>query len=330
MRCRSFHRFMLKKAPDTDKTSMKIYQGIEEFSRVKNPVATVGTFDGVHLGHRKIFLRMAEEAVAREGESIVVTFYPHPRLVIHPDSRNLKFINTQERKYQLIESAGIDHLVVLPFTREFSNQSSADFVRKYLVDCIGISKLIVGYDHHYGKDRHGGFNELKGLGKIHGFDVEEVGAEMVDGTAVSSTKIRKALQEGDVKQANRLLGYFYSISGKVVHGNRIGHKIGFPTANIELEDEYKLISAIGVYACLVEWKGRTYKGMGNIGYRPTIEPGDLTIEVHIFDFDEEIYGEVITIFFIDRIRNEKKFENLSALREQLICDKAKALEMLNR
>lgn len=328
MRYRSFHGFMKRNERNTEEPYMKIYHGIEEFSKVKNPVATVGTFDGVHLGHRKIFLRMAEEAAIRKGESIVVTFYPHPRLVIHPDSRNLKFINTQERKYELIESSGIDHLIVLPFTREFSNQSSADFVKKYLVESIGITKLVVGYDHHFGKDRLGGFNELKGLGKIHGFDVEEVGAEMVDGSAVSSTKIRNALQEGDVMLANRLLGYFYSISGKVVHGNRIGRKIGFPTANIALQDEYKLISAVGVYACKVEWKGRVYKGMGNIGYRPTIEPGDLTIEAHIFDFDEEIYGDSITIYFIDRIRNEKKFENLSALREQLICDKAKALEML--
>jgi len=189
-------------------------------------------------------------------------------------------------------------------------------------------KLIIGYDHHLGKDRLGSFNELKGLGKIYGFELAEVPVRMVDDVAVSSTKIRNALKEGDVKLANSRLGYEYSISGKVVHGSRIGRTIGFPTANIEMEDEYKLISDVGVYACKVDYHGMIYKGMGNIGYRPTIEPGDLTIEVNIFDFDEEIYGERIIIYFLDRIRDEIKFENLSKLREQLTIDRARALEML--
>jgi riboflavin kinase/FMN adenylyltransferase len=307
---------------------LKIYHSIDLFQPVPNPVVTVGTFDGVHLGHQKIFAAMREEADRCGGETVVVTFYPHPRLVIHPDSKNLKFINTQERKYEIINRSKVDHLIIIPFTREFSNLSSADFVKRYLVDKIKVHKLIVGYDHHYGKDRTGGFNELKGLGKIHGFELAEVPAMMIDDMAVSSTKIRNALIEGNVKLANSLLGYDYSISGKVVYGNRIGRTIGFPTANIDLEDEFKLISAVGVYACMVDYHGSIYKGMGNIGYRPTIEPGNLTIEVNIFDFDEEIYGDRIIIYFIERIRDEKKFENLSKLREQLTIDRARAMEIL--
>ncbi len=307
---------------------MKIYNGIESFGEAKNAVVTIGTFDGVHLGHRKIFDMMAERAKAIKGETVVITFYPHPRLVLHSDSKSLKFINTQEKKYELIGEYGIDHLIIIPFTKEFSNLSSNEFVKRYLVEKIHTHELIVGYDHHFGKDRLGGFNELKGLGRKFGFEVTEAQARMIDDIPVSSTKIRKALIEGDLKLANKLLGYDYSISGIVVHGNRIGHTIGFPTANIEVDDAYKLISAVGVYACKVGWNGHIYKGMGNIGYRPTIDKGALTIEVNIFDFDEEIYGDWISIYFIDRIREEVKFENLSALREQLFNDKARTLDLL--
>jgi len=308
---------------------MQVYQGIESFKTIPRAVVTVGTFDGVHAGHLEIFHKMVTDAAVMGGETVVITFYPHPRLVIHPDSKDLKFINTQARKYELIEESGIQHLIIIPFTREFSNLSSSEFVRRYLVEKVGTKKLIVGYDHHFGKDRRGGYKDLMGLGKIYGFDVEEVKVKEINGIAVSSTKIRNALMEGNVKQANSLLGYDYSITGKVVYGNRIGRTIGFPTANIELDDKYKLISAVGVYACRVEWNGKLYGGMGNIGYRPTIDKGDLTIEVHIFDFDQEIYGETITIYFIDRIRDEVKFKNLAALRQQLVHDRARSIEILS-
>jgi riboflavin kinase / FMN adenylyltransferase len=307
---------------------LRIYHSIDLFQPVPNPVVSVGTFDGVHLGHQQIFARMKEEAMRCGGETVVVTFFPHPRLVIHPDSKHLRFINTQERKYEIINRSEIDHLIIIPFTKEFSNLSSGEFVKRFLVDKIKMHMLIVGYDHHIGKDRLGGFNELKGLAKIHGFELAEVPAKIIDGIPVSSTKIRNALAEGDVKLANRLLGYDYSISGKVIYGNRIGRTIGFPTANIEQEDEYKLISKVGVYACKVDYHGKMFKGMGNIGYRPTIDIGNLTIEVNIFDFDEEIYGERIIIYFLERIRDEKKFENLAALREQLTIDRARVMEIL--
>lgn len=307
---------------------MKIYNNIDEFRDVASPVVTTGTFDGVHLGHREIFRVMRENAERIGGETVVVTFHPHPRLVIHPDSKDLRFINTQKKKIKLMGDAGVQHLVIIPFTREFSHTASSEFIRRYLVEKIGLKKLIIGHDHHFGKDRQGSFGELIGLAKIHGFEVEKVPEQQVEGIPVSSTKIRRALVEGDVKLANKLLGYEYSISGKVVPGNKIGRTIGFPTANIALEDQFKLISANGVYACRVRIGDRYYKGMGNIGYRPTIDSGGLTIEVHIFDFDEEIYDIEIEIFFLDRIRDEKRFDNLQELRNQLINDKARTLDLL--
>lgn len=300
---------------------MKTYHGLEAFKKVKNPVVTVGTFDGVHIGHSRIFQRMQKLAEECNGETVVVTFHPHPRLVIHPDSKGLKFINTREKKYSLIESYGIDHLVIIPFTRQFSQTDARTFIKDILYDKIGLCQLVVGYDHHFGRNREGTFDELQSLANELNFKVEKIPEQDVDNIAISSTKIRNALMEGKVNVANALLGYEYSITGKVVHGNRIGHKLGFPTANIELKDEYKLITAIGVYACRVEWNGQMFLGMGNIGYRPTIDHSNLTIEVHIFEFDEEIYGETITIFFVDRIRDEVKFKDLEALHDQLVKDR---------
>ncbi len=300
---------------------MKIYQGLEGYEKVKNPVVTVGTFDGVHIGHSKIFQKMTAIARASDGETVVITFHPHPRLVIHPDSKDLKFINTLERKYELIGENEIDHLVIIPFTPEFASTNADVFVKNILVDKIGVHELVVGYDHHFGKNREGSFEELLGLAEAYNFRVEQIPAQDIDNIAVSSTKIRNALKKGDIKAANKLLGYEYSITGTVVGGQKIGHKLGFPTANVDLLDVYKLITANGVYACRIMYKGKLCLGMGNIGYRPTTNNGDLTIEVHIFDFDEDIYGETITIFFVDRIRDEVKFRDLDALKNQLIKDK---------
>ena len=307
---------------------MKIYQGLEAFEKVRKPVVTVGTFDGVHLGHSKIFARMKKLAEECGGETVVVTFHPHPRLVIHADSKDLKFINNRERKYKLIENYGIDHLVIIPFTIEFAKTSARTFIENILFDKIGICQLVVGYDHHFGKNREGSFKELLLIADELGFKVEQIPVQDIDNIAISSTKIRNALKEGNIKTANTLLGYEYSITGKVVGGNKIGRKIGFPTANIELKYEYKLITAVGVYACRIRWNEKTFLGMGNIGYRPTINNSDLTIEVHIFDFDQEIYGDTITIFFVDRIRDEVKFKDLEALKEQLSRDQETVIKLL--
>ena len=300
---------------------MKIYQNINDFPKVGFAVVTVGTFDGLHLGHQKIIRRMIELAKENNGESILVTFDPHPRLVVNSNSHKIKFINTIKRKFDLLNKLGIDHLIIIPFTKEFAQTSSEDFIINYLVKNIGTKKLIVGYDHHFGRDREGNYQKLHQLGENYGFDVEEITAQYIDDTAVSSTKIRKALMDGDIKLANKMLGYNYSITGIVVEGNKIGRSIGFPTANIEIEDKYKLIAAGGVYACKVDVNGKIYHGMGNIGTRPTIGINGLVTEVHIFNFDKEIYGQEITIYFVDRIRDEKKFSGLEELKSQLENDR---------
>ncbi len=307
---------------------MKIYKNIDDFKGVKNPIVTIGTFDGVHIGHQKIINRMRDVADKVDGETVLLTFYPHPRLVIHPDSKNLRFINTQIRKIQLLEKAGIDHLIIIPFTREFSKLTSTQFIKEYIFEKIKTHKLIIGYDHHFGKNRLGDFSILYDLGKEYHFEVEKIPAQDVENIAVSSTKIRKALNEGKINIANNLLGYEYSITGTVVMGNKIGRTIGFPTANIEIDDEYKLITANGVYASRVEHDGIMYQGMSNIGVRPTVNHSDLTIEVNIFDFDKEIYGESISIYFVDRIRSEVKFDDLEALKVQLTLDKETVKKLL--
>jgi len=291
-------------------------------------VVTVGTFDGLHMGHQKIIRRMKDIARENGGETILVTFEPHPRLVLNNNNGELKFISTQKRKNHLLDSFGIDQMIIIPFTREFAQTSSEDFIKDYLIDKIGVKKLIVGYDHHFGRNREGNYEKLIEIGKKMGFDVEEIPAQFVDGIAVSSTKIRNALAVGKVKLSNQMLGFPYSISGIVVEGNKIGRTIGFPTANIEVEDEYKLIAAGGVYSCKVEIKGKMYFGMGNIGIRPTIGINGLVTEVHVFDFDREIYGEEITIFFLDRIRDEQKFGSIELLKKQLQSDKKTIQKMV--
>lgn len=263
------------------------------------------------------------KAIADEnnGETILLTFNPHPRLIINGYSSKIKFINTQKRKFSLLEKYGIDHLIIIPFTKAFSQTSSSDFIKNYLVDIIGVKKLIIGYDHHFGKGREGNYQMMEGLGREFGFEVEEVSAVEIGGNPVSSTKIRQALMQGNISKANNMLGYEYSITGIVIKGNRIGRKIGFPTANIEIEDKYKLVAAGGVYACKAEIDGKVYFGMGNIGTRPTVGINGLVTEIHIFNFDRDIYGKEITIFFIDRIRDEVKFDNLEKLSEQLHSDR---------
>lgn len=289
---------------------------------------TVGTFDGIHLGHQQIIRRMGEIARENGGESILVTFDPHPRQVLNNVKGELKFINTHKRKMHLLDSFGIDQMIIIPFTLEFAKTSSEDFIRSFLVEKIGVKKLIVGYDHHFGRNREGNYEKLKGLGSQWGFEVEEITAQYVDDVAVSSTKIRHALAAGKVTEANKMLGYPYSITGIVIEGNKIGRSIGFPTANIEVQDAFKLIAAGGVYYCRIELEGKTYQGMGNIGTRPTVGINGLVTEVHIFDFNRNIYGKEITIFFLDRIRDEKKFNNLEQLAEQLKKDEKTIRSMM--
>jgi riboflavin kinase/FMN adenylyltransferase len=303
---------------------LKVYRGIQNFSPIKNAVVTIGTFDGVHLGHKKIIDRLRDFAFASEGETVVVTFQPHPRLVLFPDDNDLRLLNTDEEKMQLLEKAGVDHVAVIDFTREFSRLSSLEFVRDILVNKIGAKKLVIGYDHHFGRNREGSFEDLRELAPLYGFGVEEIPAQDIDHVAISSTKIRHALSEGDMSVANSFLGYSYSISGIVVKGNQRGRTIGFPTANIRVSDRFKLIPGNGVYAIKIKVKDRIHKGMLNIGIRPTVEGTELTIEAHIFNFSEDIYDQEVRMYFLERIRDEVKFANLEELKAQLQKDQEQA------
>ena len=299
---------------------VKIYHSIEEFEKIENAVVTTGTFDGVHIGHLTIIDRLKELAKSINGETVLLTFFPHPRMVLFSDN-DLKLITTKNEKIALLEKAGIDHLIIHPFSRAFSRLSSVEFVRDILVNKIGTSRLVIGYNHQFGRNREGTFEHLKEYGPMYGFQVEEISAQDIDAISVSSTKIRKALETGDITTATDYLTHDFRLSGIVVKGNNLGHKLGFPTANLKVVDRHKLIPANGVYSVKVLFQGAAYKGMLNIGIRPTIDGEEKTIEVHIIGFDTDIYGEEISLVFEKWIRDEQKFESLDALKIQLEKDK---------
>lgn len=307
---------------------MKVYQSINEFKKVNGAVVTTGTFDGVHIGHRKIIARINEIARKIDGESVLLTFHPHPRMVLFPDDHGLELITTLDEKIELLREAGVQNLIVHPFTREFSRTTSIDFIRDILVDRLGTSVLVIGYDHHFGRNREGSFEHLRESGPLYGFKVEEISAQDVDDVAVSSTKIRAALTSGDVATAAKYLSSMYQLTGTVVHGDKLGRTLGFPTANLQLEDRNKVVPANGVYACYVLLGERKFTGMLNIGTRPTVDGGARRIEVHIFDIDEHLYGEKLTLQLKERIRDEQKFESMEQLQQQLKKDKEKAVALL--
>ena len=307
---------------------MKIYHGIDDFSQLQYAVVTSGFFDGVHVGHQKIFSRVREIASRNFGETVVLTFWPHPRLVLHPEENELKLLNTFEEKAALLKDQGIQHLIRIPFTKEFSQLTSEQFIQDVLVKTIGTRKLVIGYDHHFGKNREGSFEQLKLNAPRYGFEVEEIPKQEVDHVAVSSTKIRKALEEGDVETANHFLGQPYPLTGRVVTGDRIGRTLGFPTANIEIDTKYKLIPADGIYAVTVGHEHNVYGGMLYIGNRPTLQATRRNIEVNIFEFDRDIYGETLTVYFQKQIRADQKFLSMEELKSQLHRDKADALAVL--
>lgn len=307
---------------------MKIYHGIDDFSKLNFAVVTSGTFDGVHVGHQKIFDRLREIARRHQGETVVLTFWPHPRLVLHPEDESLKLLNTFEEKAAFLKDQGIDHLIRIPFTKEFSQLTSEQFIRQILVETIGTKKLVIGYDHHFGKNREGSFEQLKQNAPEYGFEVEEIPRQDVDHVGVSSTKIRKALEEGDIETATHFLGKPYSLTGRVVAGDKLGRLMGYPTANIEVDTKYKLIPMDGIYAVTVLHEHTTYGGMLYIGNRPTINGTKQNIEVNIFNFNKDIYGESLTIYIHKLIRGDAKFSDLEALKNQLHLDQQASLAIL--
>lgn len=309
---------------------MNTFYNIEDFKKVPNAVVTIGTFDGVHRGHQEILRNMVNRAKEIGGESVVVTFYPHPRQVLSHDS-GIRFISTQEEKITHLEALGIDNLIIIKFTKEFAAIPSEDFIKNYLVKNIHPAVLIIGYDHHFGKGRTGDFEMLYELGCQYHFKVEKIQEQDVDNVAVSSTKIRHYLENGDIKHANMLLGYEYSYIGKVVHGQQVGHKMGYPTANIEVAEEFQLIEKQGVYATFAEIGGRSYPAMTYIGRRPTMEDNrPQSIETHIISFDGTLYDKEIKIRFVDFVRDDKKFDNFEALKRQIGIDEQQIINILNK
>ena len=308
---------------------MKIYNNFNDYQKVANAIVTIGTFDGVHLGHQTILKDMVRVAKDIKGESVVVTFYPHPRQVLRIDDGNLRFITTQEEKIRLLENIGIDNLIIVNFTEEFSRLSSESFIIDYVIKNISPVKIVVGYDHHFGNNRKGDFNLLNDLGERYNIEVQRIPAKDVENIAVSSTKIRHSLQQGDVSYANKLLGYQYAYFGKVVDGAKIGRELGYPTANVNVDREYRLIESPGVYATYIEIDKIIYKSMTYIGNKPTLNKDEKeSVEVHIFDFNDDIYGKHVKIRFVKKIREEQKFKDLETLKHQIQIDEKEIREIL--
>ncbi len=309
---------------------MKVYYSLDDFAPLDFAVVTTGTFDGVHLGHRKILEQLNKVAHENGGESVLLTFSPHPRTVLQPDI-DLKMLNSLPEKIELLKETGLQHLIIHPFTKEFSRTKSLDFVRNMLVNQIGARKLVIGYDHHFGRNREGSFEHLKEYGPVYGFTVEEIPAKDIDDKTISSTKIRKSLEMGEIEAANQFLGYKFPLSGTVAEGEKRGSPMGFPTANLLVENPSKIIPDDGVYAVEIRFPAAPetkYFGMTNIGVRPTFSGKFKTIETHIFDFDRNIYGENLRLHFHTKLRGEQKFDGVGALKTQLEKDARDAREAL--
>lgn len=298
---------------------MNVFHSVQAFKSTKKTIVTLGTFDGMHIGHQAILSKLKLQKKIYGYQTLVLTFFPHPRMVLKTDHQ-ISLLNTINERIKQIENFGIDHLVVQEFTQEFANLSAEEFVKKILVDQFNIGKIIIGYDHRFGKNRSADIHDLIKFGNKYHFDVEQISAEELNDVSVSSTKIRKALTEGDVALAKTYLGYPYTVSGKVVSGKQLGRTIGYPTANVQVVEDYKLIPAIGVYVVGVTVKGRDLYGMLSIGTNPTVGGIEKTIEVNIFDFNDDIYNEEITIHFLTKIRNEENFGSVDLLIEALKKD----------
>jgi len=306
---------------------LKIFNTIQEFQSKKQTIATLGTFDGVHLGHGKIIKRLIQNASDEKFESLVLTFFPHPRMVLQNDG-SIKLLNTIEERAVLLEKAGLDNLIIHPFDQKFSQMEAEEFVKTILVDKFHIKKIIIGHDHRFGRNRSADINDLVAFGKIYNFEVEQISAEEIDAVSISSTKIRKALDSGNVSLANEYLGYNYFLTGKVIQGKQLGRTINFPTANIKIEEEYKLIPQNGVYIVKSFIDEKLVYGMMNIGTNPTVDGKQQSIEVHYLDFEGDLYDKKIAVELLQRIRSEEKFPSFDALKLQLENDRNTAKDFI--
>ncbi|HZJ20650.1 MAG TPA: bifunctional riboflavin kinase/FAD synthetase [Pricia sp.] len=309
---------------------MVTVQSISNYDQSHPTAITIGTFDGVHVGHRKILERLMKTSATGALKSTVLTFFPHPRMVLQKDV-DIKLLNTIGEKTKILKAMGLDQLIIHPFTKEFSRLSATEFVRDILVNKLKTKKIIIGYDHRFGRNRNANITDLKTFGSALDFEVEEISAQEIDEVSVSSTKIRKALDEGDIPTANAYLGYHYMLTGSVKKGKGLGRQIDFPTANLNIPESYKLVPKNGVYAVQSELFGKTVHGMMNIGFNPTVSgKGQVSIEIHYFDFDQDLYGQEIQVDILHRIRDERKFESVDALKSQLHKDKETSLSLISK
>lgn len=308
-------------------STLEVIHNYKKFKTSKKTIVTIGTFDGVHIGHQKIIEQLVFEAKKEDAVSVVLTFFPHPRMVLQTDN-TIKLIHTIDERITALEKTGLDYLIVHPFDEEFSRLTAIDFVRSVLVEYLNTSTLIIGYDHRFGKNREGNFEQLEEFGHMYDFEVKQIPAQDINDISVSSTKIRNALKDGDVKKANNYLGSPFSLTGTVVYGDQIGNTIGYPTANIAIEEKYKLIPKKGAYLVSTRIADVLYYGMMNIGNRPTVHGKKKTIEVHLFDYEGNLYGKKLQISLLDFLRKEQKFSSVTDLQKQLALDKKKSLELL--
>ena len=308
---------------------MKIYRSIEDYDEDKRSVVTIGTFDGIHLGHQEILSRLIKSSKNKDLNSVVLTFFPHPRIILNKYNE-VKMIDTLDEKIIHLNEIGIDSLIIHPFDKNFSLLSANQFIKDFLVDKLKIKHIIIGYDHRFGKGREASVTDLKNYADDYDFTVEEIKAQEIEKITVSSTKIRNSINQGDIKTTEKYLGRYFNLTGKVVKGDGLGKKINYPTANIFIEETYKIIPKDGVYLVETIIKDKLFKGMMNIGHRPTIGTNVKSIEVHLFNFNEDIYGQVISIKMISKIRDEKKFSSIQALKEQLVKDENYCLKLINK
>ncbi len=309
---------------------MQVHYDINNLPAFRNAVITIGTFDGVHMGHRQIIDKLKAEATAINGETVIITFHPHPRKVVSSTILGIRLINTLEEKLELLRGMGIDHVVIVPFTDAFANQPAMDYIEHFLVSKFHPHTIIIGYDHHFGRDRQGDYHLLDALAPRFGYRMQEIPKHVLETIAISSTRIREDLLGGRIDEASKLLGYEFFFTGTVVHGDKIGRKLGYPTANLKIGDEEKIVPGNGIYAVYARVEGETKKhgGMMSIGFRPTVDGRKRVIEVNIFDFDKEIYDQQLTVFVKKYLREEIKFSGLDALVEQIGKDKVASLEIL--
>jgi len=308
---------------------MKIYKSIDEYNESKSSVVTIGTFDGIHIGHQKIFNKVINVSKQSNLSSVVLTFFPHPRIILNKYN-DIKMIDTLDEKIEHLEKIGIDNLIIHPFDKKFSLLSADQFIKEYLIEKLKLKHIIIGYDHRFGKGREASVSDLKEYSSEFNFIVDEIDAQEIEKIAISSTKIRNSINQGDLKTTKKYLGRFFSLTGKVVKGDGLGKQIDYPTANILIEEDYKIIPKDGVYYIRTTIDNKLYNGMMNIGHRPTIGNKAKSIEVNLFNFNRDIYDKIISIDVVVKIRDEKKFSSINALKAQLAKDEEYCLRLINK